>query len=240
MLDHYVRFFTVSTSVSAGFIGLLFVALAVVNRDEQELRTHERRTVLAASAFLALVDIFFVSIASSLGGSVLFATTNLVMAMVGLAGTSRLFLRGKRAGNFARGIPQRYLNIAFVGVAAGVFGAQLGLAVALLFDTHSTGLVRALVFVLVALFASALARAWEVAGIGRRSPHEALVTANESQGRTTYPRLRTGTKDEFSERKMSSRVVASRRGSSRSRRNAWPVPLSRVPFHDTTSTTPIA
>jgi hypothetical protein len=189
MLDQYVHFFAVTTSTSAGFIGLLFVALSVVNRDEQELRTRERRTVLAASAFLALVDIFFVSIVSSLGGSVPYATTNLVMAMVGLAGTSRLFLRGKRAGNFARGIPKRNLNIAFTGVAAGVFGAQLGLAVALLFDAHNTGLARALVFVLVALFASALARAWEVAGIGRRSPHVALVSTNESHGAHDIPTL---------------------------------------------------
>ena len=125
MLDQYAHFFAVSTSASAGFIGLLLVALSVVNRDEQEHRTRERRTVLAASAFLALVDILFISIVSTLGGSMLFAATNLAMAMVGLAGTSRLFLRGKRAGNFAPGIPQRNFNIAYAGVAAGVFDKLL-------------------------------------------------------------------------------------------------------------------
>ncbi len=31
MLDQYVHFFAVTTSTSAGFIGLLFVALSVVN-----------------------------------------------------------------------------------------------------------------------------------------------------------------------------------------------------------------
>ena len=191
MLDQYAHFFAVSTSASAGFIGLLLVALSVVNRDEQEHRTRERRTVLAASAFLALVDILFVSIVSTLGASMLFAATNSAMAMVGLAGTSRLFLRGKRAGNFAPGIPQRNFNIAYAGVAAGVFAAQLGLAAALLLDTHNTGLVRALVFGLVALLASALARAWEVAGIGRRSPHMAPGSANHSQAPTTDPHLRT-------------------------------------------------
>jgi hypothetical protein len=191
MLNQYVHFFAVTTSTSAGFSGLLFVALSVVNRDEQELRTRERRTVLAASAFLALVDILFVSIVSTLGGSLPFATTNLVMAMMGLAGTYSLIPRGKRAGNFARGIPKRPLNIAFAGVAAGGFGTQLGLAVALLLDAHNTALVRALVFMLVALFASALARAWEVAGIGRRSPHMALGSANDSQAPATDPCLKT-------------------------------------------------
>lgn len=182
MIDQYAHFIAVATSTSAGFSGLLLATLSVVNRDEQESRTRERRTILAASPFLALVDIFFVSIVSTLGGSMLFATTNLVVATIGLAVTTNLALRGKRAGNFAHGIPKRTLNIAFTGVAAGIFATQFGLAVGLLFNAHSTGLVRALVFVLVALLASALARAWEVAGISRRLPREAPVPANESQG----------------------------------------------------------
>jgi len=43
------------------------------------------------------------------------------------------------------------------------------LAVALLADTRSGVLQRALVLVLVALYGSALARTWEVAGITRRT-----------------------------------------------------------------------
>jgi hypothetical protein len=46
---------------------------------------------------------------------------------------------------------------------------QFGLAVALLADDHRGALQRALVLVLVALYGSALARAWEVAGITRRT-----------------------------------------------------------------------
>jgi hypothetical protein len=45
---------------------------------------------------------------------------------------------------------------------------QLGLAVALLANTQSAALQRALVLVIVALYASALGRAWEVTGITRR------------------------------------------------------------------------
>lgn len=93
MLDQYTRFLTSSTSAAAGFTGLLFVALSVVNRDESHEITRERRTLLAASAFLLLANIFFVSLLSSLGGSKTFATTSLVMAAVGLLGTSRLLPR---------------------------------------------------------------------------------------------------------------------------------------------------
>jgi hypothetical protein len=172
MLDQYARFFAAGATTSAGFSGLLFVALSVVNRDESQHATRERRTVLAASSFLALVDIFFVSIVSSLGGPVTFATANAVMAVVGLLGTSRLMPRARRAGNFARGFTKRRLNLLFATVAAGGYSTQLALAIALLGDSNNRSLTRALVFMLVALFVSALGRAWEVAGIGHRAPRE--------------------------------------------------------------------
>jgi len=172
MLDQYARFFTASTGAAAAFIGLLFVAFAVVSHAESEHATRERRKVLAGSAFLALGDIFFVSLVSSLGGPVVFATASLVMAGLGLLGTSRLLPRAVRAGVFARGYPKRTLNLAFVEIALIVYLAQLVLAIALLSDSRSYGLTRALVFVIVALFASALGRAWDVAGIGHRAPDE--------------------------------------------------------------------
>jgi hypothetical protein len=45
---------------------------------------------------------------------------------------------------------------------------QLGLAAALLASAQSAGLQHALVLVIVALYCSALGRAWEVTGITRR------------------------------------------------------------------------
>jgi hypothetical protein len=63
--------------------------------------------------------------------------------------------------------------MAFAAIAAIGYSVQLILAIALLSNHGNAGLVRALVFLLVALFGSALARAWEVAGIGHRVPHDA-------------------------------------------------------------------
>jgi hypothetical protein len=57
----------------------------------------------------------------------------------------------------------------FATVAVTLYSVQLVLAIALLSDSRSTALTRALVFLLVTLFASALGRGWEVAGIGQRS-----------------------------------------------------------------------
>src|SRR5437899_4250697 len=131
MLHGYTSFLSASTTASAGLIGLLFVALSVVNLDEFQHETHERRTVLAGSAFLALIDIFFVTLVSSLGGAALFGAVNLVMAVVGLLATSRLMPRAARAGNFVRGFPKRNLNLAFAAVSAGGYITQLVLALAL-------------------------------------------------------------------------------------------------------------
>lgn len=172
LLNYYETFFAASAGASAAILGLLVVAVSVVNADDADAQTRERRTVLAGSAFLALVDAFFVSIVALTGGAAVFGTSQLVMAMVGLLATGRLIPRAKRAGNFSRGFPTRGMNIAFAVIPAGGYSIQLGLAIALLADPQSSALQRALVLVIVGLFGSALARAWEVTGIRRRSGWE--------------------------------------------------------------------
>jgi hypothetical protein len=168
-VGHYESFFITSAGASAAILGLLVVAVSVVNADDANPTTRELRTVLAGSAFVALVDIFLVSIVALTGGSVVFGVSSLAMATVGLLATKRLIPRAKRAGNFSRGLQARKLNIAFASVSAGAYSAQLGLAVALLANTQSAALEQALVLVIVALYCSALGRAWVVTGITRRA-----------------------------------------------------------------------
>ena len=169
MVDQYENFFIASAGASAAILGLLVVAVSVVNADDDNPTTRELRTVLAGSAFVALVDIFFVSIVALTGGSVVFGLSSLAMATVGLLATARLIPRAKRAGNFSRGFRARRLNIAFAVISAGSYSVQLALAVALLANTQSAALQRALVLVIVAFYGSALGRAWEVTGITRRA-----------------------------------------------------------------------
>jgi hypothetical protein len=149
-------------------LGLLVVAVSVVNADDANPTTQELRTVLAGSAFVVLVDIFFVSIVALTGGSVVFGLSSIVMAAVGLLATKRLIPRARRAGNFSPGFRSRRLNIAFASMSVVGYSVQLGLAAALLANTHSAALQRALVLVIVAFYGSALGRAWEVTGITRR------------------------------------------------------------------------
>jgi len=168
VFGHYENFFIASSGASAAILGLLFVAVTVANADDADRKTRERRTVLAGSAFLALIDAFFVSILALTGGAGVFGMASLLMGLVGLLGTSRLIPRAWRAGNFSRGFPTRRLNIVFASISAGGFSVQLGLGAALLADNRSSALQRALVLVVVGLYGSALGRAWEVMGIGRR------------------------------------------------------------------------
>jgi hypothetical protein len=101
-----------------------------------------------------------------------------------LLATTRLIARANRAGNFSRGFPTRTLNITFASISAGGYSTQLGLAIALLADTRSSGLQRALVLVIVGLFSSALGRAWVVTGIQRRRLPEAVDGPHRSSEET--------------------------------------------------------
>jgi len=169
VVGRYESFFTASAGASAAILGLLVVAVSVVNADDANATTRELRTVLAGSAFVVLVNIFFVSIVALTGGPAVFGVSSVVMAMVGLLATRRLIPRAKRAGNFSRSSRTRELNIAFAAISVGGYSVQLGLAVALLTNTHSAALQRALVLVIVVFYGSALGRAWEVTGITRRT-----------------------------------------------------------------------
>ena len=167
-MGHYENFFVASAGASAAILGLLVVAVSVVNADDANPTTRELRIVLAGSAYVALVDIFLVSMVALTGGSVALGLSSLAMAIVGLLATRRLIPRAKRAGNFSPGFRDRNLNIAFASLSAASYSVQLGLAVALLANTPNAALQRALVLVIVALYCSALGRAWVVTGITRR------------------------------------------------------------------------
>jgi hypothetical protein len=172
VVGHYENFFIASAGASAAILGLLVVAVSVVNADDANPATRELRTVLAGSAFVALVDIFMVSIVALTGGSVIFGLSSLAMAIVGLLATRRLIPRARRAGNFSSGSRTRKVNIAFASISAAAYSVQLLLAVALLEDTRNAALQRGLVLVIVALYGSALGRAWVVTGITRRGTED--------------------------------------------------------------------
>ena len=132
MVGRYEGFFSASAGASAAILGLLVVAVSVVNADDADPTTRELRTVLAGSAFVVLVDIFFVSIVALTGGAVVFGLSSIAMATVGLLATRLLIPRAKRAGNFSPSSRNRKLNLApFASISVVGYSVQLGLAAAL-------------------------------------------------------------------------------------------------------------
>jgi hypothetical protein len=168
MIDNYTNFLIASTGASAAFIGLLFVGMSIVNSDDSNYAARERRTVLAGTAFLALIDAFFVSFISLAGGPKTYAVANLLLGAIGLFATIRLVRRAYRAGNFARNFPTQRLNLLFASVSVSLYKLQLVLAIVLLGYQQSTDLVRLSLLVIVGLYGSALARSWEITGIRNR------------------------------------------------------------------------
>jgi hypothetical protein len=169
VVGHYEGFFIASAGASAAILGLLVVAVSVVNTDDANTVTRELRTVLAGSAFVVLVDIFFVSIVALTGGAAVLGAASGVMAIVGLAATKVLIPRARRAGNFSADSQTRTLNLVFALTSVIGYAIQFGLGIALLVVPDSAALQRALVLILVVFYASALGRAWEVTGITRRT-----------------------------------------------------------------------
>ena len=163
------NFYTASAGASAALLGLMVVAISVVNTDDANLRTRELRTVLAGSSFIVLVDVFIVSMVALVGGAVSVGSISIVLALVGLTATVRLVSRAWRAGNFSETTATRYLNMTFAGSSLLGYSGQLGLAIALVVDSTNAGLQRAFVYLVIAFYISALARAWQVSGITRRS-----------------------------------------------------------------------
>ena len=165
MFRDYGGFFAASTGASAGFLGILFVALTVANQLERESGTRARRQGLGASAFAMLFDAFFVSAVSLVGDIRVFAATTIVATLGGLYVTRALLPLSVRAGNMRPGAVHWKRNIALPAGSISTYFLQLAGAIALLFSGENGVLMRLEFVAILALYAGALLRAWEIIGI---------------------------------------------------------------------------
>ena len=153
---------------SAAILGLLVVAVSVVNADDSDAKTRERRTVLAGSAFLALVDAFFASIVALTGRRCL-RDSQPCHGGGRLAGHGPLDTAGKAGRELLPWLSHSQAEPHFCRhLGRGLFDPARSRHRAR--DRHAQlcTAARALVLVIVGLFGSALGRAWEVTGIRQR------------------------------------------------------------------------
>lgn len=153
-----------STGASAALMGLLFVAVAM---DPERVFGHaaatERRTA-ASSAFTALINAFFISLGGLIPGINL-GTLAAIMGAVALVQTLsllRLWPRWRLEGRVARG------SGLFL-ISAGVYGYEIWTTQPLIGGAANTGALTSVMGLLLATYAIALSRAWELLSGSDRS-----------------------------------------------------------------------
>ena len=155
------EFFTASTGASATLLGLLFIAIAVEPKSIVGEQSPVESRSRASSAYTALINIFFISLLGTIRGSGL-GFLSVILATVGLANTFGIGV------NLWRESPRRgSLLSSSVGLLLGstvVYALELWYGWQIARDPGNTAQIYTLAYVLVALYAVALGRAWELLG----------------------------------------------------------------------------
>lgn len=156
------EFFTASTGASATLLGLLFIAIAVEPKrivgEQSPVESRSR----ASSAYTALINIFFISLLGTIRSSSGLGFLSLILAGVGLANTLGIGV------NLWRESPRRRSVLSSgVGLLLGstvVYTLELWYGWQIARDPGNTAQIYTLAYVLVASYAVALGRAWELLG----------------------------------------------------------------------------
>ena len=162
MDEAFRSFFSASAAASASFIGLLFVALSFITADDIDEKTRGLRRIIANNAFAQLVNIFFVSMVSLYAGTGGLAMTSVVVGILGLVGTARMLPRAFEITKEVQRLPWAVSGIPIAG-----YLVQVGGGCWLLRKLDSAEAMGWLALAVMALYAGALARAWEITGLRR-------------------------------------------------------------------------
>jgi hypothetical protein len=160
----FTDFFLASAGAGAALVGLLFVAVSVnPGRNVGPAAPPERQAV-AASAFTALINAFFISLAALIASNTLGDVTILVSSL-SIVATLRLigdlFAPHLSTGAYVR-------RVVFLAICLLVYGLQLYNGVEYIRPPVDVGYAYALAYLLLAVYAMGLTRAWQLLGARRR------------------------------------------------------------------------
>jgi hypothetical protein len=157
-VSSYVNFFTASASVAGALTGLLFVALSVSPERLRGTTGSLEHQAIAATAFTALIDALFVSLAGlTPGGGTRLAS--LIMGLVGLSSSAGL---GRRLWQARHGetLSQRWPFLLSLIIVMYLAQTILAIATRSAADSDSNSVT----FILI-MFAVGIARSWELLGL---------------------------------------------------------------------------
>jgi len=159
----FLNFFIAGTSAGAALVGLLFVAVSIAPEQMVARRAPVERQAVAGSAFIALMNAFFISLVAliphvNFGTFIVpFSSLALLTSLV----QARPLLRQRKGWS-------SFLRRAFlIFVSLAVYGLELVYAVELIINPLQVGFVYNVVFLLLGVFALGLIRAWELLGAHR-------------------------------------------------------------------------
>jgi len=167
------EFFATSTGASATLLGLLFVAIAVEPKSIVGQHSPVESRSRASSAYTALLNIFFISLLGTIPTSDL-RYLPLILAVVGLATALGIGVNLWRASPCRRSVLSWGVGLWFGSMV--VYALELWFGWQIVRDPGNTAHIYALVYVLVALYAVALGRAWELLGARKRGLLRALFS----------------------------------------------------------------
>ena len=174
--DTYHDFFLASVGASAALIGLLFVAISLAPERVFGSNATGERLAFAVGAFIALVNIFFISLA----GLLPFLNIGIVIVVAGGSGLVNTVLLiteiwQRRIQQGGRG------RILLLGSLA-IYALETWWGVELLRQPTRTSALENVTSVLLVAYAVALARAWELLGGQDYSLIRAGITLFRSKG----------------------------------------------------------
>lgn len=161
----FTSFFMASAGAGAALVGLLFVAVSVNPGRNAGPSAPPERQAVAASAYTALINAFFVSLAALIQLKT-FIGAALTVSVISIVATLRLirdlFTPGLSRTSYAR-------RAGFIAIGLLVYGVQFFYAFEALSYPGDASWAYASVYLLLAIYATGLTRAWQLLGAKRRS-----------------------------------------------------------------------
>ena len=156
--DQFVTFFAASLTADGALIGLLFVAIAI--EPEKIFGGKNQEKELAASgAFTSLVNAFMISLLALIPG------INIGWGVIVIAGVSLLNIMTHTADKLRRGQRTFGRSLFYTISALLLYGLEIFYGIQLIVQPRDNlDPLYTLIFVLVATYAVALARAWTLLG----------------------------------------------------------------------------
>jgi hypothetical protein len=168
----FESFFVTSATVSSALIGLLFVSISIRPERVFGPTAESTRQAQALSAFSALTNIFFISLAALIPD----VTIGVVVAIIAIPSMLQtlgllLLLPAWRGENAVR------RGVFLFLVSALIYGYEFAIGVRIWMVPSDTGALSGLLELMLGAYAIGLGRAWELLGAPRQGWYGLLTAA---------------------------------------------------------------